>query len=127
MEAVARIDQVCPLFAAADPGRAAAWYRDRLGFAVTMTMDDYAIVRRDGAEVHFWRCDDRHIAENTSAYFRTGDVDGLHEALKPAADGGRVIPPEDKALGHARVLCDRSRRQPVAFRPAGRRRGRVRA
>ena len=99
METVARIDQACPLFAAADPGVAAAWYRDRLGFSVTLTMDDYAIVRRDGAEVHFWRCGDHHIAENTSAYFRTGDVDGLHEALMPASDGGRVIPPEDKAWG----------------------------
>jgi uncharacterized glyoxalase superfamily protein PhnB len=99
MERVSRIDQACPLLAAADPGRAAAWYRDRLGFAVCWTMDDYAIVHRDGAEVHFWRCGDRHIAENTSAYFRTGDVDALYEALLPAADGGRVIPPEDKAWG----------------------------
>jgi uncharacterized glyoxalase superfamily protein PhnB len=95
----ARIDQACPLFAAAEPGVAAAWYRDRLGFAVTLTMDDYAIVRREGAEVHFWRCSDRHIAENTSAYFRTGDVDALHGEMATASDGGRVIPPEDKAWG----------------------------
>jgi uncharacterized glyoxalase superfamily protein PhnB len=94
-----RIDQACPLFAAADPGVAAAWYRDRLGFAVAMTMDDYAIVKRDGIEVHFWRSADRHIAENTSAYFRTGDVDALFGEMAAAADGGRVIAPEDRAWG----------------------------
>jgi len=99
MDRVAQIDQACPLFAAADPGGTAAWYRDRLGFSVALSMDDYAIVRRDGVEVHLYRCADRHIAENTSAYFRTGDVDGLYGEMGGAAEGGRVIAPEDRAWG----------------------------
>jgi catechol 2,3-dioxygenase-like lactoylglutathione lyase family enzyme len=95
---MARITKACPLFAASDVTKAAEWYRDKLGFKIANLYPDYgyAIVQRDDIEIHFWKCDDRNIAENTSAYFRPDDIDGLHAAMAKARDGGRVA---DRAWG----------------------------
>lgn len=95
-----RITQMCPTFAAADPSASAAWYRDKLGFAVKFEMDGYAIVGRDQeVEIHFWRCADKAIAENTSAYVRTDDIDGLHAEMTGAAEGGRISEVADRDWG----------------------------
>ena len=96
---MACIAQICPTFAAADPSASAAWYRDRLGFAVKSEMADYAIVGRDGVEIHFWRCADKAIAENTSAYVRPDDIAALHAEMAGAAEGGRISPIADRDWG----------------------------
>jgi catechol 2,3-dioxygenase-like lactoylglutathione lyase family enzyme len=98
---MARIDKACPLFAATDPAKAAAWYRDKLGFEIVNLYPDhgYAIVVRDGTEIHFWKCDDRHIAENTSAYFRVADIDGVYETMARAGEGGRISPLQTRDWG----------------------------
>ncbi|MDA8522085.1 bleomycin resistance protein [Acidovorax sp. NCPPB 4044] len=66
-----------PVLASLDLDESAAFYTDRLGFAIALRAADYLIAVRDGCELHFWRCSDRHIAENTSCYLR-GDVRALH-------------------------------------------------
>jgi uncharacterized glyoxalase superfamily protein PhnB len=98
---MARLTKACPLFAAADVGKAAAWYRDKLGFAATKLYSDhgYAIVERDDIEIHFWTCDDRSVAEHTSAYFRVEDIDAVHGEMRRAAEGGRISPVTDQAWG----------------------------
>jgi uncharacterized glyoxalase superfamily protein PhnB len=95
----ATISSACPLFPAADPGVSAAWYCDRLGFRQTYADADYAMVVRDGVEVHFWRCADPSIARATSAYFRTRAVDALAAAMRRADEGGRIQTPQDTAWG----------------------------
>ena len=76
---MARLTKACPQFPAADVRRAAEWYRDKLGFVIDSLYPGhgFAIVRRDDIEVHFWTCEDRYIAEKTSAYIRTDDIDGI--------------------------------------------------
>ncbi len=96
---MARIAQICPTFPAADPSAAAAWYRDRLGFAVKSEMDGYAIVGRDEMEIHFWRCADKAFAENTSAYVRPDDIHALHAEMAGAAEGGRISEVADRDWG----------------------------
>jgi catechol 2,3-dioxygenase-like lactoylglutathione lyase family enzyme len=93
------ITKACPLFASADIARSVTWYRDRLGFSVERDRPDYGIVRRDMVEVHFWPCEDRRIAENTSAYFRVEDVDGLYAEMRDAAAGGSITAPRDREWG----------------------------
>ena len=93
------IAKACPLFASADISASVAWYRDRLGFAVAMDRPDYGIVHRDMIEIHFWPCRERHIAENTSAYFRVDDIDAVHASMTGAAEGGRISPPCDRDWG----------------------------
>src|SRR3712207_6455787 len=67
-EPVPRLTRACPMLPAPDVAAAADWYRDSLGFAVRFVLADYAIVERDGIELHLWTCDERRIAEHTSAY-----------------------------------------------------------
>ena len=96
---MASLAKACPLLAAPDPRVAAAWYRDKLDFRIGLVMDDYAIVEREGVELHFWSCPDRHIAENTSAYIRVTDVDTVWNGLGAAAEGGRISPVQTREWG----------------------------
>ncbi|MCJ2083990.1 bleomycin resistance protein [Methylobacterium sp. J-090] len=93
------LTRVCPLLAAPDPGAAADWYRDKLGFVVGLVMDGYAIVEREGVELHFWACPDRTIAENTSAYIRVTDIESVRAGLEAAAEGGRISPVQTREWG----------------------------
>jgi catechol 2,3-dioxygenase-like lactoylglutathione lyase family enzyme len=95
----ATITSACPLFPSADPVANAAWYCDRLGFRQTYADADYAMVKRDLIEIHFWRCTDPNIARATSAYFRTLDADGLADMMKSASEGGRIQLPQNTAWG----------------------------
>jgi catechol 2,3-dioxygenase-like lactoylglutathione lyase family enzyme len=89
----ATITSACPLFPTPLPAAAAEWYARALGFDVALAREDYAIVRREGAEIHLYPCADRHIAENTSAYLRVQGIAAFRAALPDALpDGGRISP-----------------------------------
>ena len=98
---MARLTEACPQLPAADVGKAAAWYRDKLGFAIRRLYPahGFAIVGRDDVEIHLWTCRERRIAESTSAYFRVDDIDGLHAALAAANDGGTLGEVADREWG----------------------------
>ena len=96
---MAAISRICPLLPAPDTGATARWYADKLGFAVKLDRDGYAIVERDGVEVHFWQSDDRALAESTAIYVRSDDVDALYGTLGRASEGGRIAPPVDREWG----------------------------
>ncbi|MEQ9314756.1 MAG: VOC family protein [Henriciella sp.] len=69
-----------PKFAAPDPGAAAAWYEQHLGFRRAVYMDGaYAIINRGQLTLHLWQCDERKIAENTSCYTEIRSVEALDE------------------------------------------------
>jgi uncharacterized glyoxalase superfamily protein PhnB len=89
----------CPLFPVADPQASAAWYCQHLGFAKTFADADYAMIKRDAVEVHFWRCADPNIARATSAYFRVGDADAVAASMHNVVAGGRIQAPQDTAWG----------------------------
>jgi catechol 2,3-dioxygenase-like lactoylglutathione lyase family enzyme len=85
-----------PVLASLDLDETAAFYADRLGFQPRLRADDYLIVERDGCEIHFWLCAERHIAENTSCYVR-GDPTALHADF--ARRGLKLDPPADQPWG----------------------------
>ena len=75
------VDTAIPLLASLDFDETLAFY-NRLGFRTEAVFPpDYAIVCRGAMELHFWACDERHIAENTSCYLRVSNVDALYEEL----------------------------------------------
>jgi uncharacterized glyoxalase superfamily protein PhnB len=84
-----------PILASLDHEKTIAFYQ-RLGFTLAVA-GDYLIMRRDGIELHFWKCTERHIAENTGCCIRSEDVDALHAEL--VANGVQVKPPEDRPWG----------------------------
>ena len=98
---MASINHVCPLLPAADVAKSAAWYRDKLGFAIAGVFPNngYAIIKRDDVEIHFWGCSDSHIARNTSAYFRPDDLDALYGEMKRASEGGKISDIEERDWG----------------------------
>jgi uncharacterized glyoxalase superfamily protein PhnB len=54
----------------------------QLGFSVVFRFaDEYAVVSRDGAEIHLFPLDDEHVAESTSCYLYVSDARTLHEEI----------------------------------------------
>jgi uncharacterized glyoxalase superfamily protein PhnB len=85
------IQSTVPVLASLDIDETIAFYTKCLGFIEALRMDEYAIVSRDGAEIHFWLCSDRHIAENTSCYVRVADTDKIFQDF--SARGLALRPP----------------------------------
>lgn len=71
-----------------------------LGFTLAARYDteNYAIVYRDGAELHLWLTQDRHVAENSGCYLHVDDADVLWREWRNR-DIPRLSMPEDKAWG----------------------------
>lgn len=72
-----------PVLASLDMQRTLEFYASVLGFRVHgFEGQGYGIAVRDQTEIHFWACDDKHIAENTSCYLRVPDILAVHAELK---------------------------------------------
>jgi catechol 2,3-dioxygenase-like lactoylglutathione lyase family enzyme len=92
-----RIHSTVPILASLNLDETLAFYVDKLGFVQLARLHDYAIVGRDGAEIHFYDCKDRHIAENTACYVRTSSTDALYQEFK--GRGVDLKPPEVRPWG----------------------------
>jgi catechol 2,3-dioxygenase-like lactoylglutathione lyase family enzyme len=90
------LQKACPILPAPDIGATLAWYRDKLGFTIGGDWGDYGIVHRDSVELHFWKCADRNIAEQSSAYMRVGDADAVYGTMLKAGEGGRISEVRDR-------------------------------
>ena len=74
---MAGIRSTIPVLASLDIAQSRQFYAERLGFSCQQQAPDYLIMARDGCELHFWLCNERHVAENTSCYVRA-DTEALH-------------------------------------------------
>ena len=86
----ATVQSTVPVLASLNLAETLQFYTRHLGFAPLLEMDNYLILQRDGCELHFWPCNERHIAENTSCYVRA-NTGVLHADF--AARGLQVAPP----------------------------------
>jgi hypothetical protein len=84
--------RLAPQFVVPDVVQAVEYYRDKFGFEVLGYFLDppvFAIVSRDGAEIHFGKSDKGEVKVNnsvrkglgTDAYIFISDVIGLHDEL----------------------------------------------
>lgn len=91
-----------PVLASLDLDESIRFDTEQLGFdRLQLVPGEYAIVARDGAQIHFWQCQERHIAEHTSCYVRAVDVDALYQEF--SARGVRVAPPQARHWGMREV------------------------
>ena len=67
-----------PVLASLDIAESVRFYESQLGFSCGYQEGHYAILKRDGMELHFWLAPDRIHPENTSCYIRGGQVVALH-------------------------------------------------
>jgi len=69
-----------PILASLDIATTVAFYTDALGFSCRLkSQSKYAIILRDGIEIHFWPCDDPNIAGNTACRVRVTNIAALYE------------------------------------------------
>lgn len=96
LDAMADIDApAIPIMLTTDIERTSAFY-SRLGFTERARWDDYLIIERQAAELHFFRSRDRGHA--AGCYLRIGDAPALH-AEWSAVDGATVFPLEETEYG----------------------------
>jgi catechol 2,3-dioxygenase-like lactoylglutathione lyase family enzyme len=90
MSESAKLTQIAPQFVVPDVARTAEYYRDFLGFKILGLFSDppvFAMVARDGVEIHFGKADGDEIKVNESvrkglgndAYIFVSDVQKLYE------------------------------------------------
>jgi catechol 2,3-dioxygenase-like lactoylglutathione lyase family enzyme len=100
---VATLTQTIPALPVRDAAKAAAFYRDRLGFSVLHHDGGFVVLGRDEAVVHLWEADDESwrereslehpvcsgaesfIAGTASCRIRVDGVDELYAELAPRA------------------------------------------
>jgi hypothetical protein len=86
-----RLDKAIPLFASLNMDETEGFYRDKLGFVPRSRYgDDYLIMSRDAVMLNFWPCKDRHIAENTSAYFNVTNIEALYDDFQKLGPDTRM-------------------------------------
>ena len=79
-----------PVLATLNIERSIQFFVSNLGFtSVYAEQGTYGIVERDGCEVHFWPCDEAHLAENTSCRI---NVLGVADLFAAAMQKGIVHP-----------------------------------
>lgn len=79
--ATGKISSTIPILPALDMHATISFYTDKLGFTLISDYGNYALISRDGAEVHFFACDDKHLAENSGCYIRVKNIEQLFEEL----------------------------------------------
>jgi catechol 2,3-dioxygenase-like lactoylglutathione lyase family enzyme len=60
------LTQTIPALPVRDAGQAVEFYRDKLGFDVVHHDGGFAVLKRDGAEVHLWEASDESWRQRTS-------------------------------------------------------------
>ena len=116
----ATIQSTAPVLASLDLDETLAFYVDRLGFTLHGRWgSEYLIVQRDGCELHFWHCTERHIAENTSVLYPRRRARCIIPILRRPRRGAEAA--RRPRVRHARTLCHRSARQSVEIRAPGQR------
>ena len=88
-----------PVLPSLDIAETLSFYTEKLGFRIRYEDDAYAIVARDEIALHFWKCNDPHIPQNTSCYVYVRGIDSLYAEMQVAG----VVHPngtlEDKPYG----------------------------
>lgn len=78
----ASFGKAIPVLASLDMARTLNFYREVLGFSTQHFEGfSYGMAVRGDTEIHFWACNDQHIAENTSCYIRVEDIAAVHREL----------------------------------------------
>lgn len=98
MRGMTTVLSAVPIIPARDLAVTAAWYRDLLGFAVRHVEDEYAIVERNGVEIHFWGPSGIDPQYSMTMY-RLG-VDGIDALYEDCARAGIVHPNAPLAAKH---------------------------
>ena len=82
--APAILQRAVPVLASIDLEATQQFYEERLGFAPVNRYPGYAIVVRDGVQIHFWLTTDPELPKVTSCRIDVEGVDALYEEFQAA-------------------------------------------
>ena len=68
-----------PVLAALNLKETIDFYKDKLGFKEYFLVDNYGGVSQGELSLHFWLCQDRRIAENTSCRIELSNVEAFYK------------------------------------------------
>ena len=89
-----RIVSVAPMLNVADSIAEIAFFRDVLGFTNLMNDPGYAVMHRDGNEVHIAENHDEevlsHVNGRMQIYVQTDDIDALWQLAQPFSETYRM-------------------------------------
>lgn len=119
-----RLKGIAPQFVVADVVRAAEHYRDALGFTIADYFGDppvFAIVSRDGVEIHLGKGDTRSIVPNRTvrrdgldAYIWVENLDTLAYELQ--ARGAKILEgPVSRSYGMRELIVEDDQHYRLAF------------
>ena len=81
----AGLKQAIPVLPQTDVKKAVAYYESKLGFKILFVHgEEYGGVGRDGVELHFYKCADKKIADNTSCRIDVENVEALYSEFGPS-------------------------------------------
>ena len=90
----AKILSVAPMLNVADSIAEIAFFRDVLGFTDLLGEPGYAVMHRDGNEVHIAEHHDEavlsHVNGHMQIYIQTDDIDAMWERAKPFSETYRT-------------------------------------
>ena len=93
-----------PTLPSLDLGQTVVFYEEQLGFARTRLNEEVAVLKRDGIELHFWKCEDEAIpassgcrlgVSNVSAFYEHCRSVGIHTGELVGDERYRVFPLND--------------------------------
>ena len=122
--ASSRLKGIAPQFVVANVVRAAEHYRDALGFTIADYFGDppvFAIVSRDGVEIHLGKRDTGNIVPNRTvrgdgldSYIWVEDLDALAHELQ--ARGARILEgPVTRSYGMRELIVEDDNGYRLAF------------
>jgi uncharacterized glyoxalase superfamily protein PhnB len=82
---MAKLLKATPVLPALNILETVAFYERQLGFAARHQEDEYGIIVRDDVEIHFWKCMDKNISENSSCCLTVEGVEQLYQLAQQAA------------------------------------------
>jgi catechol 2,3-dioxygenase-like lactoylglutathione lyase family enzyme len=89
-----------PVLASLDIERSAEFFATTLGFTkVHVVQGAYGIVANGSVQIHFWACNDRHIAEATSCRVQVRAIEALYRVCEVHAIVHPNAPLETKPWG----------------------------
>lgn len=81
-----------PRLAARDVNRAVEFYESQLGFSASLHLEDYAILRREGAEIHVGQLDIDPMTNHITCRVDVRGIAELHERCSALG----IVHPNDK-------------------------------
>lgn len=76
---IPKIQSIVPQLPSLDFEETKRFYIETLDCVLVGEFDDLLILLWDNIELHFWKCDDKAIPENSSIYLHVNEIDLLFE------------------------------------------------